>query len=491
MTAEALLAGVDVGTTHVKAGVYEPGGRAVAVAAVATPVRSREPGRADHDAEALWDAVATALRDAVDRVEAPTRIAGVAVASMAEAGVPLDSTGTPTAPVIAWFDRRSEAQARRLADTLGADRLRAVTGVPPQPIYGICKLAWLAEHDPEAFARTRTWLNVADYVAYRLCGHQATDLSLATRTGALDLRARRWSSEVLDAAEIPATLFAPLVTSGTGLGRVTRSVARATGLPEHTVVGAGGHDHVCGALAAGVTDPGRALDSMGTAESLLVPLTAPLPTDATTPRFSQGVHVAADRWYAAAGVHASGASLEWALRVLDGDRAALLAEAGAAPPGAHGVVFAPHLALAGVVDGAPGALVGLAPDTERGAVTRAVLEGLAVAAGDVLARLIAQAGLPHPPSVRVIGGGARTPLLLAIKAAVTGWTLHRPETTEAAALGAALLGGVAAGVYPGTDAAMSAVEHGGEDVVADPDAVAAYEDPARRIRALHDLVSAG
>ncbi|MEX0658582.1 MAG: FGGY family carbohydrate kinase [Egibacteraceae bacterium] len=487
MTIEPLLAGVDVGTTSIKAAVYEPAGRAVAVAAVPTPVRLTPPGRTEHDAQALWDAAVAVLRDALGRVDSPDRVVSVAVASMAEAGVPLDESGTPTAPVIAWFDRRSDAQARRLADTLGADRLRAVTGVPPQPIYGICKLAWLAEHDQDAFTRTRAWLNVADYVAYRLCGHQATDLSLATRTGALDLRARRWSAEVLDATGIPATLFAPLVSSGTALGRVTRSAARATGLPEHTVVGAGGHDHVCGALAAGVTDPGRALDSMGTAESLLVPLTAPLPTDATTPRFSQGVHVAADRWYAAAGVHAGGASLEWALRMLDGDRAELLAEAGAVPPGAHGVVFAPHLALPGVVDGAPGALVGLTPDTDRGTVTRAVLEGLAVAAGDVLARLTAHAA-PSRQTLRVIGGGTRTPLLLAIKAAVTGQTLHRPALTEAAALGAALLGGVAAGVFPDTAAAAATVEHGGDHVVPDPAMLAAYGGPVSRIRALHDAL---
>ncbi|HVL99513.1 MAG TPA: FGGY family carbohydrate kinase [Egibacteraceae bacterium] len=489
MPGEPLLAGVDVGTTRVKAALYDTRGRAVASAAVPTPTRPLGPGRAEHDAEALWDAAVAALRQALDDVADPGRIASVAVASMAEAGVPLDASGEPTAPVIAWFDRRAEPQARRLAEAIGAVRLRTLTGVPPQPIYGVCKLAWLADHRPDAFARARVWLNIADYIAYRLSGVHATDLSLATRTGALDLRARAWSREVLAAAGVPRPLLAPLVASGTALGGVTREAARVTGLAEHTVVGAGGHDHICGALAAGVVDPGRALDSIGTAESVLVPLTAPLPTGEDAPRYSQGVHVAAGRWYASTGVHAGGASIDWVTGLVAGraDRAGLLAEAATVPIGAHGVVFAPHVHLPGVTDGAQGALAGLTPDTSGPVIVRAVLEGLAVAACDVLHRLVAQAAHPAAPEVRVIGGGARNALLLAIKAAVGGRSLRRPDLTEATALGAALLGGVAAGVFNDTHAAAAAVAADLDEVTPADEDVAAYAAVAARVRALSCL----
>lgn len=484
MSDEPLLAGVDVGSTGVKAGVYDTAGRVMAFASEPTPVRAAGAGRAEHDADALWAAAVAALHAAVDNLAAPARIAGVAVASMAEAGVALDAHGAPTHPVIAWFDDRSADQAHRLAAAVGEQRMRAVTGLRPQPIYGLCKLAWLAAHAPTAFARTRRWLNVADYVAYRLSGQQATDLSLASRMWALDLRARDWFADALDAAGIPASLLAPLVTAGTALGRVTPEAARATGLPTTAVVGAGGHDHVCGALAAGVVEPGRALDSMGTAESLLLPLHAPLAVGDSAVPYSQGVHVAADRWYAAAGVHAGGASVQWALRVLEGDRDGLLARAAEVPAGAHGVLFDPHLHLPGVVDAGRGALVGLRPDTDGAVLLRAVLEGLAATAHDALTRLTSDAQPPAPPQVRVIGGGARNRLLLSIKAAVGGRSLHRLGLTEATSLGAALLGGVGAGVFADAATAADTVVPDLDEVVPDPRDVVAYAEPLRRMQAL-------
>lgn len=489
MATEPLLAGVDVGTTHVKAAVYDPEGRSVASATAPTPTRRPAPGRTEHDAEELWGAVVTVLREAVGTLEEPTRIVSVAVASVAEAGVPLDARGAPTSAIIAWHDRRSDEQARRLAGAVGAVRLRSLTGLPPAPIYGVHKLAWLMEHAPDAVARARTWLNVADYVAYRLCGQPATDFSLGTRTGALDLVGRRWSDEVLDAAGVPASLLPPLVASGTALGRLTAEAAAATGLPVHAAVGAGGHDHVCGALAAGVVDPGRALDSIGTAESLLVPLDAPLDPGADAPRYSQGVHVAADRWYVSRGIHAGGASLDWALRTLGAgaSAAALLEDAAAVPAGAGGVVFAPAVTLAGVADEPAGLLAGLRPATGAAEVLRAVHEGLAVAARDVLDTLVEQARPPAEPQVRVIGGGAGNRLLLAVKAAVAGRPLHRPAITESSTLGAALLGGVAAGVLPDASAGAAGVRCTVEEIAADPGDIAAYADVTRRVRALRGL----
>lgn len=489
MESQPLLAGVDVGTTSTKAGVYETTGRAVSSAVLETPARTSAPGRVEHDAGDLWGTVVAALRRAVGALDDPRRVVGVAVASMAEAGVALDRDGEPAHAVVAWHDRRAAAQAERLASAVGAHRVQAITGLRPQPIYGLCKLAWLAEHHPDAFARTDSWLNIADYVAYRLCGERATDYSLASRTWALDLRSRTWSHELLDAAGVPARLLPPLVTAGTALGRVRPDAARDTGLPTHAIVAAGGHDHVCGALGAGVTDPGRALDSIGTAESLLLPLRAPL--DVVAPRCSQGAHVVADRWYAATGIHAGGASIDWAVRVLGGgaDRERLLAAAAAVPPGSDGVRYAPHLALHGVVEGAPGALVGLDPRTDAPTLVRAVIEGLAVAAHDALDGLVRLAGLAAPPEVRVIGGGARNALLLGVKAAVAARTLHRPAPAEATALGAALLSGVGAGVFAHASAAANAVDRDVEEIPCDPELVAAYRRQVVTLRALQSLAA--
>lgn len=489
MTSAPLIAGLDVGTTRIKAVVHEVDGRPVAAASRPTPSRSTRPDRVTHDPEGLWRAAADTLRRAAASLPAGRRVASIAVASMAEAGVPLDSEGRPTHDVIAWFDDRAGEQARALEARLGRDRLVAITGLRPQPIYGLCKLMWLRDRAPAAFARTRVWLNVADYLAYRLSGQMATDRSLASRTWALDLATGSWSEEILEAAGVPTSLLAPLVWAGTGLGAVTAEATRATGLPRDAVVAAGGHDHLCGALTAGVTGSGRALDSLGTAESLVVPLAAPLPG---TTRISQGAHVVPGTYYAASGIHAGGASIDWALRLVSGTwshgprhpevgptpdagaalgaggspadppgarsgdaaveyRSRLLAEAARVPPGSHGVRFLPDR----VHDGPGAALVGLGPGVTGPAVVRAVLEGLALAARDILHRLLNSTGAPPEPDLRLIGGGTRIDLLLGIKAAVLDRPLTVLEVQEATALGAALLGACGAGLLPDDDVAVA------------------------------------
>ncbi|MDQ4131096.1 MAG: FGGY family carbohydrate kinase, partial [Actinomycetota bacterium] len=220
MSDEPLIAGVDVGTGSVKALVFDLRGSVVSSSTVPTPMRRPRPGRAEHDPEELWAAAARALREAVDELEEPRRVASVAVASMAEAGVPLDAHGEPVHDIIAWFDRRSAEQGRHLEEAVGADLLAEVAGLRPQPIYGLCKLMWLEQNEPDAYSRMRAWLNVADFIAYRLCGEQATDYSLATRTAALDLGALHWSPELLAAGGISEELLPPLTWSGTRLGTV-------------------------------------------------------------------------------------------------------------------------------------------------------------------------------------------------------------------------------------------------------------------------------
>ena len=436
-----LLAGIDLGTTSIKAGLYDRAGRSLAQASAPTPTAYPQPGWAAHDAEAIWQCAAGVLRRVVDQVAAqgrdPAAIAGVAVASMGEAGVLLDAHGAPLAEVIAWFDRRTQPQADWLEHTIGRDRLLAITGLPLQPIFGLCKLLWLKACQPDAFARAARWLNLGDYVAYRLCGAQATDLSLASRTLALDLARREWSREILDAAGVPAALLASPVASGTRLGAVTPAASAATGLPATCQVAAGGHDHDCGALAVGVTEPGDVLDSLGTAEAIFVPLERPM-ADLTLGRqgYAQGVHVAPARYYVHGGIYTCGASVAWAHRVVGqgSELATLIAEAAAVPAGSLGVYFLPYLRLANPPYDDPlarGAFAGLTADASRGALFRAVLEGLAYESRLSLDTLLAAPGAAPLRRLVAIGGGTRNALLMRVKAGVLGRPLTVVEVPEA------------------------------------------------------------
>ncbi|MEA2511610.1 MAG: hypothetical protein QOJ59_1097 [Thermomicrobiales bacterium] len=471
-----LLIGLDIGSTNVKAVVYEPDGRTVASASVPTVTHYPRPTWAFYRPDELWARAVQVLREAIADADDPRRIAGIAVASMAEAGVPLDRHGHPTYDAIAWFDRRTIPQRDWLRRAIGEDALFARTGLSLQPIWSLCKLLWIKENEPEAWARTARWLNVADFIAYKLSGEPATDWSLASRTLAFDIRRRHWDTDILRTAGVPPEMMAPAVPSGTKVGSVTAEAATATGLPRGAAVAAGGHDHICGALAAGVVQRGQILDSMGTAEALFVALDAPLSNpELGRLGYTQGAHVAAGNYYVNGGVYTSGASIEWLRTVLgDLDHETLVDEAETVPVGSLGATFLPHLRLANAPNPdarARGAFVGLTSDATRGTLARAVLEGLAYEGRATLEPLLGLAGVDRMPAIAVIGGSAKNDLLLRIKASVMRTSLHVLDVAEATSLGAAILGGLGAGIYQSVADALASIRL--QSTVVEPDPAAA------------------
>jgi xylulokinase len=479
-----LLLGLDVGTTSVKAVVYRTDGIAAGASSLPTPTHVPRPGWAFYRPDELWQTVVAAIRGALADVDNPEEIASVAVASVGESGVLLDAAGAATTDSIAWFDTRTRPQATWLAERIGKDELFARSGLSLQPIFSLNKLLWHREHEPAAWARSVRWLMLADFIAYRLCGEGATDLSLASRTLMLDLRERRWGEQTLAQAGIDPGLLAPLVPGGTPLGHVTASAAALTGLPMTAVVATGGHDHVCGALAAGVTRPGQMLNSLGTAEALFLPTERPL-TDPTAGRqgYTQGAHVVGGGYYAFAGQYTSGASIDWLRDLLGASDdpvayEALIAGAERVPAGGLGVLFLPHLRLANPPYDDPrsrGALIGLTMDAGRDVIARAIFEGLALESRNTFEPLLAYPEVTAPRSVVAIGGGTRNPLLMRIKASVTNLTHQVVAAEEATALGAALLGGLGAGVYEDVDDAVGAMRHGQHEIAPEPAGVPVYE----------------
>lgn len=491
-----LLVGVDVGTTNVKAVVFEPDGREVGCATTPTIIHVPRPGWATNRADEFWRQTVSVLRTALAQVDDPHRVAAISIASMAEAGVPLDANNEPTTDMIAWYDTRSWPQAEWLGSAFGADQLFATTGLSLQPIFSIFKMLWLREHEVDAWRRTVRWLHVSDYLAHRLGAEHATSHSIASRTMAFDLHRRTWDERILSVAEIDPTLFAPLIAEGTAIGTVSRAAAEATRLPQGAIISVGGHDHLCGAFASGVTDPGIMLESLGTTDTVLLPVEQPL-TDTRFGRegFSQGAHVVADLSYVFGGQYTLGACIEWFRTTFapGSDYAALLAEASTVPPGSNGVCFLPHLRLANppYVDArSRGAFVGLSTDSSRAVMFRALLEGLAFEARIVTDALLSYEGLPSQPEARAIGGVTRNDLLMMIRATVRNQPIRVLEINEATALGAALLGGIAAGVYSGVADAVAAVQHQRRLVEPDPGHVPIYDEIFDRVyRTLYPILS--
>ncbi len=478
------LIGIDVGTQSVRALAFDARGNQVAQARRPTPEKRIAPDRLEYDPEAMFAAVTECLGE-VAGLLGGRPVAGIGVASIGESCVLVDEAGKPLAPSIVWHDTRTEGEAQTLRETVGVERVFEITGLQLDHIFTLSKLIWMRTHWPDAVRRARTILMIADWIAFRLSGVAATDFSLASRTLYLDLSHRRWSDELLAHAGFDSAVLAPLKASGTVLGPVLPEVLAATGLAGKPVVGVGAHDHVCGAMAAGMSVQGTMIDSIGTAEALVLAMEQPSfdPRVTRTNLFQGAFEAHQSLFYVGASVAYSGATVEW-LRGLIGQppHATLIAEGENVAPGSEGLLFVPH--MAGAMSSDPdhpvrGAFIGLTENTARGALYRAVLEGLAMRAAFIADAMVGIKGIPAPERIRLISGGARNPLLATIKANAYGRPVTVVDASEATALGAALLGGVAAGLWPNLDDALSALNRREHLVEPDDNLVGLYQDVRR------------
>jgi xylulokinase len=440
---------VDVGTTHCKAGLFAEDGASLRVATRATPRSRDRSGAAIIAPEALWEAVAAAIAEVL--AERPA-VAAVGVAGMAETGLLLGRRdGRCRTPLLPWFDEAAAPSAARLAGQADPAERFAALGIYPSFKVSLAKILRAAEPD-RTILDGAVWLGAPEYIAHRLSAAHGTDPSLAGRTYAFDLRARAWDGAWLRQLGLPPDLFPQVVPSGAPLGHTGRELA-ALGLAPGTPVAVCGHDHICAAVAAGATEPGRAFDSMGTAEALIGALeAAPEPRAAMASGLTFGLLPLGERWYWLGGLSSAGGSLDW-LRGLLGDPplsyAQLHALQEALDPAPGEILYLPYLAGSGAPlpnPAARGAFIGLAAAHTRADMLRAVLEGTAYQLEAIRRAAAGLTGRP-PRSITVAGGGARNRRWLQIKADIYGAPLDILADDEATLLGAALVAGAGCGVY--------------------------------------------
>ncbi len=482
-----LLVGVDAGTSRLKALVFTLNGEIVAEGTAPTPIVTVEDG-GEFDPEALWQATAAALRKAVGAVNDPQRIRAVAVASVAESGIALSDDLKPLAPSLAWYDQRPRAVVPELRARVDTEAVHMTTGMPIHAIASLCKMLWLGRENPEALASTRHWLNVADYIAFRLSGVMAAECSLAGRMACFDLDTLDWHTPLLAELGIDPSILPPVVENGMRLGTVTEDAARETGLGTDCIVGTGGHDHVIGALASGIFTDNSFMDSMGTAEGLVLPIPARLYDTRYMDWTLEQTLIRIDgqkRYFVLTGLHTSSAAIEWFRRLFaDGSSyEAMMEEAGRVPMGAHGVLFVPHLRMAsapGSYAQPGGAFLRLSTETDRATLYRALLEGLASDARNIADHMMlllddTERARVRTRPVTVIGGGAQNALWLDIKANTFGMPIRSLKTKEAVSLGAALLAGVAGGLYGSVAEAVGAIALETDTYPLDPSRQAFYD----------------
>jgi xylulokinase len=466
------LVGIDVGTTGVKAIAISPAGEVCARTEVRYSLSTPQPGWSEQDPDDWSRAVETAL------AELGVEPAGVGLSGQMHGLVCLDAQDRVLRPAILWNDQRTGAQCAQIEERIGRDRLVALTGNRALPGFTAPKLLWLQEHEPDAYARIAHVMLPKDYVRLRLTGERATDVADASGTLLFDVAGRRWSEEVLDELELDPAWLPPVFESPTVTGRT------AAGAP----VAAGAGDQAAGALGVGVDRPGALSVVVGTSGVVF----SVLPEFAHDPggRAHVFCHAVPQAWHAMGVMLSAAGSLAWLQGLLAAPYEQLLAEAEAAPAGAGGALFAPYLAgerTPHVDPYARAALVGLTLRHDRGAVTRAVLEGVAYGLRDSL-ELLRDLGLSADRG-RISGGGARSTLWTRILASVLELPLERTAVEEGAAYGAALLGGVAAGAFADVHDAVGACVRVREAIEPEPEWAAAYREGYEQFRELYPALA--
>jgi xylulokinase len=468
--------GIDVGTGGTRAVLIDRSGAVIGSAAHEhLPFTSPHTGWAEQDPHDWWHACKHAVRQVITAIGTPPeQIACVGLTGQMHGAVLLDQSNNVLRPALIWCDQRTQEQCDWLTRQIGADRLIELTCNPALTNFTLTKLLWVRQHEPETWKRFHGFLCPKDYVRLRMTGVRAIDIAEASGTLLLDVANRRWSKEVLAAANLEESCLPALYESTDIVGRITAESAAETGLKAGTPVVAGAGDQAAGAVGMGIVQPGAVSATIGTSGVVFAASNRP----ALDPkgRIHTFCHAVPGRWHVMGVTQAAGLSLRWFRDNFgagpDDGRdpyERLCADASAVPAGCDGVLWTPYLMGERTPHcdaNARASLLGLAASHGRGHIIRAILEGVAFSLRDTFT-ILEEIKVPAT-EVRLGGGGARSPLWRQIQADVYGQTVSILEAEEGAAYGAAILAGVGAGTWATVDEACNAAVRVAAHVVPDP-----------------------
>lgn len=219
---------IDVGTTNWKAAVYNETGKLIVIERTPTQTHTDADGYSIYKPDDMWNEVCKLCRNVT--AKSAVEIAGVSVTSIAEAVVPIDKNGKPAGDIITWFDTRSMKQAQEMKKRFGEEKLYEITGLDVNPIFSLFKILWIRENKPEIYEKAYKWLQMSDYILFCLSGEFVTDYTLASRTMAFNVKENKWSKEILNAVDVPVSVFPQICESGTVIGTISDTVSALTGI---------------------------------------------------------------------------------------------------------------------------------------------------------------------------------------------------------------------------------------------------------------------
>jgi xylulokinase len=366
------------------------------------------------------------------------------------------------------MDYRGAKQVRALTETFGAKELFERTGMEPHPLNSLPKIMWMRENN--AGANVWKYTTYADFILGKLGSDDLViDLSMASRTMALDIAEKKWRSDILEFARIDESSLSKPLPSGTGVGYISGALADELGISRKAMLVTGGHDQTCAALGAGLIRENLSLDSHGTAEVLSAALNAPHLNDTMFESFYPCYcHAVKGMYFTFALNHTAGILLKWFSEQFVREEPAKTDNAKESvyevlmnhlPEGPTNLLFLPHFNGSGTPScdlSSKGALLGLTLATTRFDIAKAILESLAMEMRLNL-ETMRKADI-KVDALRCVGGGAKNPKGLQLKADICGLPVSTLKVREAACFGAAILAGLGSGAYESAEEAALCVK---------------------------------
>ena len=480
----SILVGLDVGTGGARAVAVDESGEVVAEASSEYPLHTPRPGWTEQDPADWWEGA----KEVLGKVAEVGEVGGIGLTGQMHGSVFLDGSDRVIRPALLWNDQRTQAQCDEITRAVGGERLISIAGNPALTGFQAPKIVWLKEEEPENFGRVSRVLLPKDYVRLGLTGEYATDASDASGTLLLDVRARDWSAEILDALEIPRDWMPEVYEGPENTGALREDVATDLGLPPGIPVAAGGGDNAAAAVGTGIVGPGRVNSSVGTSGVLFAHASEFNPDPSG--RLHAFCHAVPGAYHLMGVTLSAGGSLSWWRETLGGDYDELVEVASNVQSGSEGLIFLPYLSgerTPHLDPKARGAFFGLTARHGTEHMTRAVMVGVIFSLRDSL-EIMRDLGVPIE-DVRATGGGARSGLWRQLQADIYATPIRRTVADEGPAYGAALLVGVASSVYSSVDEASSVIEL--REEVTDPDAERSriYEEYYEVYRSLYPATS--
>lgn len=436
--------GIDIGTTNTKLCLFRtPDFKCIYKYTFLTPKESFN-NESNFQINDIYSGIKKGLKIISSKVKYIEEIKNISVASVGEAGVIIDANGETIGPCITWYDTRTSDQLQEIKTNISSEEIYDITGVPPHTNYSLSKILWLRENYSNKFNKFHKWLCIAEYIVFKLTGCIYSEYSLASRTMVFDLKNKKWSDRIISATGLNRNIFPQIIGAGQQVGTILKSISEETGLSDKTTVSIGGHDHMCGAIAAGLDSDNGLLNSTGTTEGILALTNEPkINNDFFRYNLSNGIYVLDQYYTIFASLPAAGLTIEWyAKNILNEpsiDKSICMLESIAEYK--HDIIFIPHLRGSGPPYRSINSkclLYGIRENSKSLDILYAIFEGLCFELKNLIDSM-EELLLKKYSSVKVIGSACKNPFWLQLKADILNKEIISYKADEAVAKGAAIL----------------------------------------------------